>query len=660
MQVVSINLKEIQIAFLPAQEQLFLGDLLKITDAQETGVIAQIYDIKSNETTPEYNTAYAQIMLSVADNEWMSWQGNSINSEFQIQPISSDELLNQFNVKPKDLIKIGSLSSYGSDFLLNKTKFNEPIVILSDTQEERVRLTNVLACELAAKDKVVLLDFKGEYKNIQTTRLKAGSDFKLPLDSKRIDSIYAKGLSDASTETRAVIEDIFMQVQQYANECEDGFIPFSSFKTVVDTEYMQSKVTELVLLKNGLSKYQEKGIFTDSPDEIISINVALQDNNLVIVDLSAIPLEWHKDYAEFIASFISMPYHLILEGSNQALDIEFINDLYTSGLENGIKPCIALTYDSQFAANILPFIKTLMMFKPVISKNILNMYDNYLSKLELNEFLFCSNATKYIPLFITTAERLTGVTSQDYSLEEFIHVPSKTPTTSLEENTNIQDIELETSESEEISYVEDDEYLDFYNEQTIITPEQQGVETISTQDVAQIEPAHDFIQEVEAATYISKPANNSESGYMELTEQNLDNETFQEEVIDYQNSDINFDEDELPEIQVDYAPQPATISKEPIVADEVSMDVDTLYSAEQVPSKTLPNQEIPIYPAGDVATSSSSVIAFEEGDMVRHKKYGTGLVKKIIGYGNKKLCSIQFEKVGRRLLDPDLASLEKI
>jgi len=55
-----------------------------------------------------------------------------------------------------------------------------------------------------------------------------------------------------------------------------------------------------------------------------------------------------------------------------------------------------------------------------------------------------------------------------------------------------------------------------------------------------------------------------------------------------------------------------------------------------------------------------SNINFKEGDTVQHQKYGMGTVKKIISYGNKKLCSIHFKKVGRRLLDPELAVIEKV
>ena len=53
-------------------------------------------------------------------------------------------------------------------------------------------------------------------------------------------------------------------------------------------------------------------------------------------------------------------------------------------------------------------------------------------------------------------------------------------------------------------------------------------------------------------------------------------------------------------------------------------------------------------------------IDYKQGDIVNHPRYGQGTVEKIIKYGNKTLCSIYFENVGRRLLDPSISEFEKV
>ena len=69
---------------------------------------------------------------------------------------------------------------------------------------------------------------------------------------------------------------------------------------------------------------------------------------------------------------------------------------------------------------------------------------------------------------------------------------------------------------------------------------------------------------------------------------------------------------------------------------------------------------VPVYETEDETEQSVSNIGFVAGDKVSHPRYGNGVVEKIIKYGNKTLCSITFENVGRRLLDPSVSDFEKI
>ena len=80
---------------------------------------------------------------------------------------------------------------------------------------------------------------------------------------------------------------------------------------------------------------------------------------------------------------------------------------------------------------------------------------------------------------------------------------------------------------------------------------------------------------------------------------------------------------------------------------------------QPVKEKAMPNpDELQVYEPKEPAKNNE--INFFEGDRVSHAQYGTGTVEKIINYGNKVLCSIQFDNLGRRLLDPNITILEKI
>ena len=80
---------------------------------------------------------------------------------------------------------------------------------------------------------------------------------------------------------------------------------------------------------------------------------------------------------------------------------------------------------------------------------------------------------------------------------------------------------------------------------------------------------------------------------------------------------------------------------------------------EILQTKESTTTSVPVYdadiPQEDLVESDS----FEQGDTVIHAKYGTGIVEKMIKYGAKTLYSINFDNVGRRLLDPTLTEIKK-
>lgn len=74
------------------------------------------------------------------------------------------------------------------------------------------------------------------------------------------------------------------------------------------------------------------------------------------------------------------------------------------------------------------------------------------------------------------------------------------------------------------------------------------------------------------------------------------------------------------------------------------------------------NTKTPIVPVYDADIPQEDMVMsdpIEQGDMVVHAKYGTGTVEKMIKYGTKTLFSINFDNVGRRLLDPTLTEIKK-
>ena len=88
-----------------------------------------------------------------------------------------------------------------------------------------------------------------------------------------------------------------------------------------------------------------------------------------------------------------------------------------------------------------------------------------------------------------------------------------------------------------------------------------------------------------------------------------------------------------------------------ISEDNLEIDLPELNEEEPVPV-------VPIYPAEEIEPASAQVL--EPGDKVSTPKYGQGVVEKMIKYGNKTLCSIEFPNIGRRLLDPAMTEITKL
>lgn len=74
------------------------------------------------------------------------------------------------------------------------------------------------------------------------------------------------------------------------------------------------------------------------------------------------------------------------------------------------------------------------------------------------------------------------------------------------------------------------------------------------------------------------------------------------------------------------------------------------------------NSSTPIVPVYDADIPQEDMVIsdpIQQGDTVMHAKYGSGVVEKMIKYGNKTLFSINFDNIGRRLLDPTLTEIKK-
>ncbi|MFA6988846.1 MAG: hypothetical protein WC197_02150 [Candidatus Gastranaerophilaceae bacterium] len=629
MKIIQLSSQEIKISYSPASERIFIGDIFKIADSR-IGLLAQVYEMAVQSESPALNIASLKILFSLQQNNWKNWDGEIPSVEASLEKITRDELLKQFNIlnveKP---VNIGYLYQYsGVKFAPDVSMLKNSCVIFADKQEEKQNLISLFASELLNYgQKIVILDFTGEYSDVETTKIKAGVDFKLPLNVKGLDRIYSSKFEGASAESQAIIEDVFIEVREYAKTCEEGFISFSSFKSVVDSTYEQSGITQLVLLKNRLLKYEQSGIFADNEQEIDALKVALKNDNLIVVDLSEILVDWQKDFVDNIISLNieknHQEFYLVFNITSENCDVQLLNKLFVKGFKSGIIPLLTSGYLTAFIESLLNYAKNLFLFNPVIKlPDSFSEIFSYISKLKEQEFIICGEITKYVPIFANFLPSIVAelpVEAQKYSQEEEpMFYSQKTEEIFPQEG-------MAESSSVPLAYEE----RAIYNKETPPAMSLQEKVPLGDSDIAD-EYDEDFLDLVEEAS-------ENEGEYIEFKDED---------------DDFSFeDEEEAPVSQVNDNER----------QNEIIKDVDELYimPKEEVQNSSL-RKKIPVYSADYSDEKTEFVFDIEEGDIVRHQKYGTGVVKKIISYGNKKLCSIHFDEVGRRLLDPELAVIEKV
>ncbi len=616
MQIIAVDSSTLQFTYNFTEKSLCIGDYIKIQGINAETFIAQVIQLASDQNSAPNNLGVAKILFSVFENnDWARWSGNIPTVGVAAVKVDVNEVLSNLNFSSQNKnISLGFLNQYNQPLSLNKKDFKVPTLIFSDDNKEILQINLKLAESLSKTGSIVVIfDLNGQYLNkIEAPVIVAGKDLHLPLNVKGIDSIYNKGLKQASAESRAVIEDIFLEVQNYIKTCKEGFLPFESFKSVVDAQYEQSKMVELVLLKNQLLKFQQESIFAQKADDFTILDDVVLNNNLVIVDLSNISEQWHKDFIEFVYDFQSTNSNdmfLFFEGKNNNLDKKLINKIYVDGYNSGIKSIISYNYNVPPAQVTMSFGQNFFLFAPVNATEKFATFASMFPMMQKSDFIAYGAITNHLPLLV----------GFDNSLVQ----------TPVEQ-------EFEPEMNEDI--IED--------------------EVISEEPFVVFEGTQEDEDQDDAIGIASFESEN-------------------EEIVEYsEEDDFDLSEMDLEVVPAHNQPAQSPMHQDP-VKDEISNEVESLYTStpgnvkvqdsfveQNIPSSGFvndhSNNEIPIFTVDQEQEGPASKVAFEEGDMVSHQKYGTGTVKKIIGYGNKKLCSIQFDGIGRRLLDPELAVIEKL
>ena len=765
MQVLEIKNNLVKIAY-DVNDNLALSSFVIIEDTN-TPYVAQVVNVKADKLT---NFAIVKLLFTFNEEGILkNYNGTIPSLKSTVSILPSKELLDIIPIE-NNLI-MGELAQQNVTLNVDKTILDNNLLVCSDNVEN----TNILLKNITKQidEKIVIFDTDGLFD--AENKITFGKDFKLPLNYDTINFIYENELDDVDATSRAVIQDIFIEVQEYTKNLPEGYLPFETFINVVDQQYKETQIPQLVLLKNKLIKYRDLNAFAETLKDVLSLSIAIDKSKVTIIDISEMAPVLQKEIMSYTYG--------VMKGINETIysfvKVDNANSskrlLKTFLSRDGIYTTIICRHEYKYLPELKSAAQNLILFTPQTLQHDFAAYNTFLNKLNTDEFIIYGAHTQNIPLIVELDELELDTQNDDDETEsekDIEEIPSSNvvPMPAPVQNTAPQENVTETPEPEiqeeetfkapEVEYPDlgfDNETpssneaptVDFPETETLNVTEEQPEENFTQIELPETfeEPEIEEVQQEEPEEDIQKNFDN------EISQEPIEEEVFMPET-DIPQVEINEDlseqaiiedsnisetpaeytsqateeqapiynilddneidyQDAEPEVlplepEIDYSvedidieenyQEPQPYDENEAMIEQAAKDVDKLIY-EKLPNEDVTlddlsdlqsdelteddlnligdlasdngitpepeleyNEEqppvVPIYNAEDIEPQEQQ--SLEPGDRVSSPKYGEGVVEKMIKYGNKMLCSIEFPNIGRRLLDPAMTEIKKL
>ncbi len=668
-------------------ENPILGRFI-VLDSGAKSYVAQFVNLKSDTVN---NFAIARLLFTFTpDGVVDNYDGSipSVNSELSF--LAADELLHLLPVETA--IKIGNLAQQEDMLNLDISVFERNLTVFAEKDSHKTSfISNCIRQLFQMKEKSVIIDTDNlfeDYPKIEFTK-----DFKLPLNSKMIDYIFEYDLAEVEPSTKAVIQDIFYAVQQYIKTLDFEFLPIDNFVDVVANQYKEMQMPELALLKNKLLKYRDANVFANTKEEVFALKDKLEEKNCSIINLKNIHESLQKEVLSFIHSalesvdkYIYLFVPLTDGNSDKKLLKQIIN-------HNHVFTTILTSSSYKYASELKKHAQNIILFAPSAATNDFAAYNTFLNKLNYDECVVYGKLTQGIPFIVEMNDLDLDLTKDDVLGEKYQFVPKTEDTILVRIEENGDRVLIDDSfvpVEEDASVTENNMNLTEQNiEEKSSADNTQSIPEISQPPIEVVEAPEENVEEVsptvqppvmeetpampvEQVSEIVEPVANimeEESFDNSISEPDLQLDYESENlspVQDLQESDLigedddlgqqaSLTEDDLNFIEENQVVQPDDFFDENIISEPIEDNA----AYQESPFINDKPPVVPVYPAGSEELGDDNGTDFKQGDTVSHPRYGRGVIEKIIKYGNKTLCSIAFENVGRRLLDPSISELSK-
>lgn len=765
MQVLEIKNNLVKIAY-DVNDNLALSSFVIIEDTN-TPYVAQVVNVKADKLT---NFAIVKLLFTFNEEGILkNYNGTIPSLKSTVSILPSKELLDIIPIENN--LTMGELAQQNVTLNVDKTILDNNLLVCSDNVEN----TNILLKNITKQidEKIVIFDTDGLFD--AENKITFGKDFKLPLNYDTINFIYENELDDVDATSRAVIQDIFIEVQEYTKNLPEGYLPFETFINVVDQQYKETQIPQLVLLKNKLIKYRDLNAFAETLKDVLSLSIAIDKSKVTIIDISEMAPVLQKEIMSYTYG--------VMKGINETIysfvKVDNANSskrlLKTFLSRDGIYTTIICRHEYKYLPELKSAAQNLILFTPQTLQHDFAAYNTFLNKLNTDEFIIYGAHTQNIPLIVELDEleldsqNDDDETESEKDIEEIpssnvVPMPAPVQNTAPQENvTETPEPEIqeeETFKAPEVEYPDlgfDNETpssneaptVDFPETETLNVTEEQPEENFTQielpetfeepeiEEVQQEEPEEDIqenfdneisqepieeevfmpetdIPQVEInedlseqaiiedsnisetpAEYTSQATEEQAPIYNILDDNEIDYQDAEPEVlplepeIDYSVEDIDIEENyqepqpyDENEAMIEQAAKDvdkliyeklpnedvtlddlSDLQSDELTEDDLNLIGDLASDNGITPEPELEYNEeqppvVPIYNAEDIEPQEQQ--SLEPGDRVSSPKYGEGVVEKMIKYGNKMLCSIEFPNIGRRLLDPAMTEIKKL
>lgn len=657
-------------------EKLALADFVAIVD-NNNSYVGQIINLKADAASN-----YAVIRLTFIFNESGvvdNYDGTIPSTKANLSKLDSQQIINLLPIETP--VKLGYLAHKSTTLQIDATIFEKNLVICAEKFDNVETIVENLTAQLSKQnERIVVIDTDhtfGEYKPVRFRR-----DFKLPLNAEMIDYIYENDLQEVDATSKAVIQDIFYEVREYTKTVPDKFIPFTSFLNVVSSQYEETLIPELALLKSKLLKYGEDNIFAETKEDITGLKEKIENNSLTYIDIAEVPDSMQRtliSYIHNVVDSINEYIYIFVKLTNNNGDKKLLRQIIDN---EHIFTTIICSHSYKYLPELKQRAENLILFAPQTLQHDFASYNTILNKLNPNEFIVYGALTQNVPLVVELS-KLENEEPEDKLANNLLQ---QTEETEIKEETK------DISEDENKQYTEDSDTIEFTQENndyeigteefdfepnnddfnnipsdetTFETNAESGNKNEDEQTQEEDFLVDEIAKDVDEVFYKSPepmPTIDDITNQDKLTEDDLD---FIDDIANnQQNQQENLDADEIeiinePEDKTeDFDTEPLDAITDTTQNFESSMeptDGDEKNGEENIETT---EEAVPIYTAEEPELEGT--IQFEQGDTVTHPKYGRGVIEKLIKYGNKTLCSISFENVGRRLLDPAISEITKV